>query len=72
MEENVCLFYHLFFHSSSIEVGSKCLARYHKDHLWYPAEVDAVDKEDQKFTVKYESYGDTADLGLDEILPRGM
>lgn len=54
-----------------MEVGSKCLARFDKDQLWYPAEVDKIDVEFQKFKVKFESYGNEAVLAPNEILPRG-
>ncbi|XP_071821307.1 zinc finger CCCH-type with G patch domain-containing protein-like [Apostichopus japonicus] len=54
----------------SLEAGSKCLARYDEDQLWYPAAIDSIEKEFESYKVEFESYGNSVILGLDEILPR--
>ncbi|PIK35609.1 putative zinc finger CCCH-type with G patch domain-containing protein [Apostichopus japonicus] len=54
----------------SLEAGSKCLARYDEDQLWYPAAIDSIEKEFETYKVEFESYGNSVVLGLDEILPR--
>ncbi|XP_038046146.1 zinc finger CCCH-type with G patch domain-containing protein-like [Patiria miniata] len=51
-----------------LELEAPCLARY-SDGVWYPASIQHIDEEQHQVTVQYESYGTTATLDVESVLP---
>ncbi|VDK63624.1 unnamed protein product [Anisakis simplex] len=40
-------------------VGSRCLAPFYEDNLWYPAEIRQINEERNECEVLYDGYGNT-------------
>lgn len=55
---------------SQLSIESKCLAKY-DDDIWYPAEVRDIDRESERVTVCFESYGNSVKVKACNILPTG-
>ncbi|XP_071802092.1 zinc finger CCCH-type with G patch domain-containing protein-like [Asterias amurensis] len=53
---------------SLLKLEAPCLARYN-DGVWYPASIQHIDEDKHQVTVQYESYGTTATLDVQSVLP---
>ncbi len=55
---------------SLLKLEAPCLGRYN-DGVWYPASIQHIDEDKHQVTVQYESYGTTATLDVESVLPSG-
>ena len=60
----------MLFAFSFLELGSKCLCKY-QDGIWYEGVIVEVEQENHRYTVHFESYDQTEEVGIEDILPLG-